>query len=152
MNPDNGGKSDKSSYAQTSPFVRLLKTEGRVKIIDVFLGKHYKELTTQQIADLADIDRSTVTRNLSVLEETGLIKQSGKTGNAPQYRLNRENEVAKALGKAQAELFSHSEEISHHTSPDDLPFDPEEIELKDQEAEPRVLRKKAPQVTEEKDA
>ncbi|WP_132059050.1 ArsR/SmtB family transcription factor [Halorussus amylolyticus] len=142
MTQMSGDRPGDGTYTQASPFVRLLKTPSRVKIIDVLLGKHYEELTTQEIADLAGIDRSSVTRNIRVLQDADLVEQSGKVGNAPQYQLNKESEVSKALGKAQASLLSHSQEIPDQGSTGEIPFDPEEVHLKDHSSSPRVLREK----------
>lgn len=137
-----GGQSSNNTYSDASPFVRLLQTPSRVKIIDVFLGKHYEELKSHEIADLAGIDRSSVTRNISILEEAGIIEQCGKEGNAPQYRLNTDSEVSKSLGKTQDSLLRHSEEISQQAVPDEVPFDPEEVHLKEQDSDPRNLRRR----------
>lgn len=142
MMDKSGGNSEEHVYPDASPFVRLLKTPSRVKIIDVFLGKHYEELTAQDIADLAGIDRSSVNRNINVLKESDIIEQAGKAGNAPQYKLNTESEVSKSLGKTQASLFSHSEEISGSTVTDEIPFDPDEVHVNEQDTDPRTLRDK----------
>lgn len=98
-------------YSEASPFVRLFNTASRVKIVDVLLRKHYSPLTTKEIAEYANIDRSSVTRNLPVLEEIGVVKEADKIGNARRYQIDKSSQIAKALASAQEELFKHTEEV-----------------------------------------
>lgn len=100
-------------YSEASPFVRLFKTASRVKIVDTLLRKHYSPLTTKEIAEYADIDRSSVTRNLPVLQEIGVVKEADKIGNARRYQIDKSSQIAKALAAAQEELFKHAPEIPH---------------------------------------
>lgn len=118
MTRKDGDQTRGDTYSDASPFVRLLRTPSRVKIIDVLLGKHYESLTSREIAELADIDRSSVTRNIPILEDIGLVEQAGKVGNAPRYQLNTESEVAKALGRAQANLLDQSANVPNRDSTD----------------------------------
>lgn len=99
------------TYADASTFVRLLDTSSRVRILDVFLRKHYTELTAAKAADLAGIDVSTFHRNVGVFEEMGVIEETEEVAGAQRYRLNEESPVAKAFGKAQNELLDHSEKV-----------------------------------------
>lgn len=99
------------SYVEASPFVRLFRTESRVRIIDVLLRKHYEPLSTKEIAEYADIDRSSVTRNLPVLKEIAVVLEADKIGNTRRYKINKQSPVAQALAEAQEQLFDHSEDI-----------------------------------------
>jgi len=99
------------SYADASTFVRLLETSSRVRILDVFLRKHYTELTAAKAADLAGIDVSTFHRNVDVFEEMGVVEEAEEVAGAQRYRLNEESPVAKAFGKAQHELLDHAQKI-----------------------------------------
>lgn len=99
------------SYADASTFVRLLETPSRVRILDVFLRKHYTELTAAKAADLAGIDVSTFHRNVEVFEEMGVIEEAEEVAGAQRYRLNEDSPVAKAFGKAQHELLDHAQKI-----------------------------------------
>jgi Fe2+ or Zn2+ uptake regulation protein len=96
------------TYADGSTFVQLLETPSRVRILDVFLSKHYTELTAAKAADLAGIDPSTFHRNVGVFEEMGVIEEADEVAGAQRYRLNEESPVAKAFGKAKHELLDHS--------------------------------------------
>jgi len=116
---DDSGPEIEISYSEASPFVRLFQTEGQVRIVDVFLRKQYKALTTREIAEFAGIDRSTVSRNLSVLQDIGLIIDADKVGNAPRYQTNTEHPVIKSLEEAQYELFKYGGEIAVSGTSDD---------------------------------
>lgn len=100
-----------SSYAEASTLTRLFGGSARVKIIDVFLGKHYTELTVEEVAELADVHITTVHRNLQDIIETGLIEESGKQGNAQLYRLNKNSPISKILGRVRDELMVHSDRV-----------------------------------------
>jgi DNA-binding IclR family transcriptional regulator len=99
------------SYADTSTFVRLLETSSRVRILDVFLRKHYTELTAAEAADLAGIDVSTFHRNVGVFEEMSVIEEAEEVAGAQRYRLKEDSPVAKAFGKAQHELLDHAQKV-----------------------------------------
>lgn len=99
------------TYADGSTFVQLLETPSRVRILDIFLRKHYTELTAAKAADLAGVDPSTFHRNIGVFEEIGVIEQADEVAGAQRYRLNEDSPVAKAFGKAQNELLDHAQKV-----------------------------------------
>lgn len=99
------------SYVENSTMVRLLGTPGKVKVISVFLGKHYTELSAARAAELAGIDVSTFHRNVDVMLDLGIIVESRTVGGTQLYRLDTDHPVAKALGKLRAELLEHVEDF-----------------------------------------
>jgi Fe2+ or Zn2+ uptake regulation protein len=99
------------TYAEGSTFVQLLETPGRVRILDVFLRKHYTELTAAKAADLAGIDPSTFHRNVGIFEDVGVVEKADEVAGAQRYRLNEDSPVAKAFGKAQHELIDHARNV-----------------------------------------
>lgn len=101
------------SYSGSSPFVRLLRTESRVRMLDVLLGKHYEELRASEIAELANIDPTTVNRNIDALVAGGLVDKYEAEDGAV-YRINHENEAAEAFATARTRLFDHSKTLSSH--------------------------------------
>lgn len=111
MESEQSGSESGVTYSDASPLVQLFKTESRVRMVDVLLRKHYQPLTTRELATLADIDRSTVTRNLDVLHEIGVIEEVEQVSNARRYQINTDSQVVKALGKAQWELFEISDTV-----------------------------------------
>lgn len=100
------------SYAKTSPFVRLLGRPGRVQILDVFLRKHYTQLTAAEVAELADIARTTFHRNIEPLIDYGIINLIDTESKANRYELNSSNPISKTLRKMQIELLEYSEQIT----------------------------------------
>lgn len=141
-----------STYADASPFTRLLETKSRVRMIDTFLGKSYDELTREEIAELAGIDQSSVSRNLGILLDIGLVKETGTRGNATTFTLNSEHPVAESLKSARRELFQHSSLIESDSVEDELPFDPKGVQVDSQETDPRHLRDSVSSPLEDTDA
>lgn len=99
------------SYVEGSIFVRVLGTPGRVKMIDVFLGKHYTELSAAQVADLAGIDVSTFHRNVEALVDLGVVEETRTVSGAQLYQLDTDHPVSKALGKTRWVLIEHVEDL-----------------------------------------
>lgn len=107
---------DLASYAENSPFVRLLGKPGRVKILDVLLRKHYTDLTASQITDLAGVSPSTFSRNKEELLGLDIIHEAGDVGGTTVYTLNTDSELAQILRDAQTELFEHTSEVKVATT------------------------------------
>lgn len=99
------------SYVEGSALVELLGSPGKVKMLDVFLGKHYEELSAAQAADLAGIDVSTFHRNVDVLLDVGVVEETRTVGGTQLYRLDADHPVSKALGQAQSALLEYAEDI-----------------------------------------
>jgi len=108
-------KKAERKYTEQSPFVRLLETPGRVKILDIFLRKPQTELSAEDISKLADISRSTFSRNKKVLIKLDLISKVRSESGTEYYSLNQNNEINKILEKAQTELFRHKKYVSKRT-------------------------------------
>ena len=102
-------------YAETSAFTRLLMVPSRVKIIDVFLGKHYTTLSRGDIAGLAGVDPSTVSRNIEEIVDLGIIEEAESRGRATHYRLNKKSRLAQILGRARDELGRESDTVPRRT-------------------------------------
>lgn len=106
------------SYVEGSLFTELLGRPGRVEILEVFLGKHYDELSAAQVADLAGVDVSTFHRNVDVLVDYGIVEKSRSVGGTQLYALDVENPTAKALGTVRATLLERVEDAGE-TAPTD---------------------------------
>jgi DNA-binding transcriptional ArsR family regulator len=102
------------SYSDLSPFVRLLKNRGRVKILDVLLRRPNSELTAEQLSDLADISVSTISRNRGALENLEIVRSREREG-VTYYSLNADNEVVRLLGEFHIELIDHFDHILSNT-------------------------------------
>lgn len=68
------------SYVEGSTLVRLLGSPSKVRMVDVFLGKHYVELSAAQVADLAGVDVSTFHRNVGVMLDLGIVEETRTVG------------------------------------------------------------------------
>lgn len=110
-----GPDRDRSSeaYVERTGLVRLFGSPGQAKMVEVFLGKRGAELTGAEVADLAGIDRSTVSRNIDALVDFGLVEETRQVSNSTLYRLDIDQRVSKALWKARRELLSHVETFMH---------------------------------------
>ncbi|NGM67871.1 winged helix-turn-helix transcriptional regulator [Natronolimnobius sp. AArcel1] len=82
-----------------------------MKILDLFIRKHYEELTASDVEALADVSQSTFHRNIDELEMLGVIEQTGTTGNTKTFKLNKDSELAKALASAHADILEHATQI-----------------------------------------
>lgn len=104
-----GTGTEEHTYGEYSPFVRLLETPGRVRILDVFLRRFESELSASDIAHL--VSESTFSRNKDVLLELGVINQTREVAGKKYYQLNRDSELVKLLGQFHTQLIVHSSDI-----------------------------------------
>lgn len=102
------------NYADTSTFVRLLATKGRVRILDVLLRRPASKLTASQISEAAGIDPGTFSRNKDVLIEFDIVK-SDKVDGKTYYQIDLENPVVQILGEAHNELMRYAPEYVENT-------------------------------------
>lgn len=100
-------------YSDDSPFIRLFKNPGRVRMLNVFVSKPYVELSAQEVSQLAGINDSTFYRNIDELELIGIVEKTGENS----YTLDEENEIAMKLVEWNADLLKHSREIVEQTEP-----------------------------------
>jgi len=123
------------SYSEKSPFVRLLGTRGRVRILDVFLRKHYKELGATEVADLAGVSPSTFHRNINELKDLDIVRETKSVSGVAQYKLNEESPIAQTLGKARSELLEYSKTVMGETNSTGLPNLEEAVSAQNRRAE-----------------
>jgi len=88
----------------------LLNQLGLVKLLDVFLGKGAKPLTSSQLEDFTGVDQSTVWRATDQLATAGIIKTSDE-GDAHKYSLNDGHPAVDGLEEAHFELHLHADTI-----------------------------------------
>jgi len=101
---------DPKDYVENSPFVRLIKTPTSVKLLDVFLRNHFQELTASELTKYADVNQSSISRNIDQLVEEGIVEKTRTNEDGQHYQLNKDNPAAKGFAQAQAELFSSFDE------------------------------------------
>lgn len=129
-------KSGESGYTDNSPFVRTLRTEGRVRVIDALISNPERPLTVSDLMNKTGMARSTVLDNLNPLIDMGLVESAGRVGNADQYQVT-DHEANKHLYNAQLALVM--ENNSRESAPD-----PESHE--DSDVTPEVLSESFGQV------
>lgn len=90
------GSPDSFRNDKDGPLTRLFGSSGRIRIVETFLGKRGIELTAAELAKLAGVDRSTVSRNIDALVDTGLIERR-ETELSVLYRANVDDPAIEAL-------------------------------------------------------
>lgn len=68
-----------------------------VKILECFADNYKEDLSVSDIIYMCDVPRTTVYRKIKKLVEDGIIKETKRYGKTKLYRLNMENEIAKAI-------------------------------------------------------
>lgn len=107
-----------TTYTENSPFVRLLSTPGRVKILDILLRRHSSQLTASEIAKQAGIDPGTFSRNKDLFIELDIV-ETREEGRQTIYQLNTDSDVVKHFGRAHTELLAHAEAVLRESDPID---------------------------------
>lgn len=96
------------AYVDRIGLVRLFKSPSRVKMIEAFLQAQDKELIGAEVADLAGINRSTVSRNIDGLLDLKIVNQIRRVGGLKLYHLNEGCPLVDALRRTQENLSSYS--------------------------------------------
>lgn len=107
-----------SGYTDNSPFVRVLRTEGRVRIIDAFLPNPEKRLTVSQLKDKTGMSRSALLSNLEELCEAGLIEVGDEIGGTTRYQVTEHNALP-PLREAQLKLLTSQETRQDSPEPEE---------------------------------
>ena len=102
-------RSSPSSVTENSAFVRLLETKARVKMLDVLMRDSYVALDQTELAERAGVDQSTVSRNVEVFEDLGVVEVFD--GRPTEYQIDLENSVVQALRQAQTGLLEHTQRL-----------------------------------------
>lgn len=108
--PSDGQQEDLEQVTEGSPFVRLLETKARVKMLDVLLRHSYASLSEEEIAERAGLNQSSVNRNIEVFEDLGVVQSES---NWPvRYQVDTSSSVVEGLEQAQLNLLEHSERLT----------------------------------------
>lgn len=94
---------DATGYADNA-MTWLLGTHAKAKMLTVFVGKHYQDLSASDVCDLADIHPSTFNEHVGDLVDLGVVVETRKAGNTQLYQLNPDSQVADDLRDLQADL------------------------------------------------
>lgn len=85
-----------------SPFYALLKSRGRVELVDTLLDNRGLWVTTAQLNDRAPIHQTTVDRRIGEFMDAGLVESKGSQ--PTQYRLDEDHPAVEPLATAHREL------------------------------------------------
>lgn len=99
-----------ADITEGSAFVGLLNSEGQVKLLDVFLTKSYAWLSQEELAEYADVNQSTVSRNLQTLVDIGAVRVNDDvSADSTHYALNERAAFVDALQEVHLQLLPHAE-------------------------------------------
>lgn len=107
-----------TQYADASPFVKILATPSRVKILDTLLRRHASQLSAKQIAKQAGVSEPAFSRNKDMLLDIGVLQKTQR-GRTSYYSVNMDSDIVKHLGKAHTELLKHQRDIAWHANDTD---------------------------------
>lgn len=96
---------------ENSAFQQILGSPGKAKILEVLLSKHDTQLNQSEIAELAGVNQSTVSRNLDQFVSSGIVQEVDKRGQSRFYKLNTQSEISKSLGKLRSAIIESAEDI-----------------------------------------
>lgn len=117
---------ESSGYTDNSPFVRILRTEGRVRVLAALLGNPERSLSVTDLVKKTGMARSTVLDALDPLKDMGLVVKSDRVGNADLFEVNTNRDSLKHLRNAQVALTLEDE--SRTNAPDPARYNTERSE------------------------
>lgn len=81
-----------------SGWTKLAGENARARIVDVILDHPgQREITSEEIAEKADLHRKSVYSHIGDLEDLGLIEHTRTVGRTKMYKLDQESEVTRSL-------------------------------------------------------
>jgi hypothetical protein len=124
------------SYTDNSPFVRVLRNESHVRVLDAMLANPEEKRTVSRLMELTGMARSTVLRALDTLEDMDLVKQPDSVGGVNLYQPT-DHSAMKHLHGAQTALLT--DEGSRGGSPPPRQHDDQESIFGESFGEPPEL-------------
>ena len=110
---------ESSGYTDNSPFVRALRTESRVRVLDALLSNPSRPLSVSGLTDKTGMVRSTIINALDTLESMGIVEKSGKVSNATLYKVSNESQTAEKLFEARIAFTTDEEARSGAPEPEE---------------------------------
>lgn len=92
---------------ETSPIVRLLESEDRVRIMDIFIRRFDSEFTITGVSERVDIDYEEAQKEVLYLNEVDFVKEP-KSG---FYKLNVDSELVVKFGQMHETALRNSQNI-----------------------------------------
>ncbi len=110
-------------------FTEIFGDSPQVKVLDLLLTQDDMEYTKKEIAESADVGRSTLYTFWDALERYDIVKKTRRIGNTWLYRINTESPAVKALQEFQLRVV-------------DLIVEEETKGKKEEHADERISKKK----------
>ena len=101
-------QSDAEAYVDCAALTDLFGDHPKTKILAVLLTNAHDSNITQ-IADDAEMSRSTVYNHIDDLTELGVIEETREMGGGSFYQINQDNAAAELLAQTEWELIEQYE-------------------------------------------
>ena len=85
-------------------FTEVFGNSPQVKVIDLLVTQDDMEYTKKEIAECAEVGRSTLYTFWDTLEHYDIVRKTRRIGNTWLYRINKESPAVKALQEFQLRL------------------------------------------------
>ncbi|MCX9026528.1 MAG: hypothetical protein OIN85_10615 [Candidatus Methanoperedens sp.] len=82
-------------------FTEIFGDSPQVKVLDLLITQDHMEYTKKEIAQCADVGRSTLYTFWDTLERYDIVKKTRRIGNTWLYRINTDSPAVKALQEFQ---------------------------------------------------
>lgn len=103
-------RDDTSPFPERSLLTDLLGSSAKTRILAVMLKESHRDLSANEVAELADVHRSTVYDPLHELEAIGVIETTRTVGGSSMYQLNKDSKVAARLKQVEDALIEQIED------------------------------------------
>lgn len=98
-----------TEYDSTSPIVDIFGSKGKVRILDSLVQSTGESKNPQELAEMADLNPSTVYRNLPDLVKMGIVVELPKQDSSDEYIINTNSEVTNLLISIRGDTSKHQE-------------------------------------------
>lgn len=119
-------------HDEQSPLVRLFSTKTHAKLVDAFLSRHYLPLAASDLAEVAGIDQSGVSRYIDDLVDYDVVEPVETEGRAQHYQLNKDDEAVEHLMRFKQALVTRPESDPVNEERKKSELDPREVDLPEQ--------------------
>lgn len=111
-----GSEIDIEDMTSGSPFVLLFSQPTRVALLDTLLFRGSLWATQERLAELIEVNPTTVKRHLDSLQEIGLVEKHERSW-PYEYRLNQGLDIVIALNEVHLQLSDYTKDLQKVTQP-----------------------------------
>lgn len=97
------------SFGDDAIFTELFGKTPKVKILASLVNDDQRDLSIQEIAEMAGLHRTTTSDHLDDLEQLNVVVQTRKIGRNQMYQINQESPISKDLKQLEIDLVQASE-------------------------------------------